>query len=128
MSKIKLSTAREGHTGNMEKLNKILPLGWFVASEKEALELKNELDKEMSEEHLLYGKSIKVIAHRDGATDDILCQDENDLAHFTVIHLTWSGKKEKTKDFPFIEIDGNFDDFLRYENNFQQKGINQNNV
>lgn len=51
-----------------------LPEGWFYATPEEQKSLWQELKKELPEGHLLFNKSVQVIAHRDGATDDILCQ------------------------------------------------------
>ena len=98
-----------------ENLKDYLPKGWFVINEKQSAGLLAELQKELPIGHLLYGKSLKVIADRDEATDDILCQDENNLKRFIVIHLTWSGKTEKSITCPYVECDGSFNDFLEYE-------------
>ena len=92
-----------------------LPEGWYKASEEESLNLGKELQLEMISGHLLYGKNIKVVAHRDGATDDVLCKhiDEDDI--YTVVHLTWSMKPEINPNHPSIETHGSFQDFLDYE-------------
>ena len=94
-----------------------LPLGWYLSDSKKAMGLHKELQKELPAEHLLYNKDVNVIAHREG-TDDILCQHKDDVAHFTVIHLTWYGKEEIDRDHPYVECDGNFNDFLNYEKSF----------
>jgi hypothetical protein len=112
------TNANEGKNVTVKNLNDDLPKGWFITNGKDASALLTELQKELPQGHLLFGQSVKVIANRQGATDDILCQYENDLTHFTVIHLTWSGKTEKSVDLPFVECDGNFNDFIKYENTF----------
>ncbi len=49
-----------------------------------------ELEKELAQNHILYGLSSKVLAKREDQ-DEILVS--NDLGYFT-IHLTWSGNAE----------------------------------
>jgi len=100
-----------------DNLSELLPEGWFVSDPEWATSLYNELQKELPEGHILFGKNVSVIAHRDG-TDDILCQHQDDSNHYTVVHLTWSMKQEADAEFPYIECDGNFEDFLRYEARF----------
>jgi len=100
-----------------ETKEQLLPKGWFVSDAEKAIQFYNELQRELPKGHILYRKEVCVIAHR-GATDDILCQHKDDKTHFTVIHLTWSGKEEKGTDYPYVEYDGNFNDFLEYENRF----------
>ena len=100
-----------------EQLLSLLPEGWFVSDAEQAMGLYEELQKELPKGHFLYKKEVYVLAHREG-TDDILCQHKDDKTHFTVIHLTWSGKEEKSIEFPYMECDGSFNDFLEYENSF----------
>lgn len=100
-----------------DNLSERLPEGWFVSDPKWASSLYAELQIELPEGHILYGKDVKVIAHREG-TDDILCWHKDDNSHYTVVHLTWSMKKEIDNEFPYIECDGSFDDFLEYEAKF----------
>ncbi len=93
-----------------------LPEGWYEATPQESDHYYNELQIELSEGHLLYSCDVSVVAHRDGATDDILCQYENELDRFIVIHLTWKQGEETSPHFPSVEVDGTFADFLEYEN------------
>ena len=91
-----------------------LPKGWLPPNSEKAVQLYKELQKELPDGHILYNKAVTVVAHREG-TDDILCQYKDDETHFTVIHLTWSGKKEVDKGYPYVECDGSFNDFLEYD-------------
>lgn len=100
----------------MEK--EILPEGWFYATEEESKSLWNELQKELPEGHILFKKPIQVIAHRHGATDDILCKHLDEADRYTVIHLTWSMKTEIDERFPMVETDGSFAEFVDYESKF----------
>ena len=90
----------------------LLPNGWFLSNPTRAIQLFEELQKELSSGHILYKKNVKVVAHRE-ETDNILCQHEDDKTRFTVIHLTWSGKEEVAK-FPYVVFDGDFNDLLGY--------------
>ena len=92
-----------------------LPDGWYRAESNESSRLEKELQTELIFGHKLYSENIKVVAHRDGATDDVLCQhmDHNDL--YTVVHLTWSMKPEIDTMHPSIVMHGTFQEFLEYE-------------
>ncbi|MGD9365955.1 MAG: hypothetical protein PVH87_09680 [Desulfobacteraceae bacterium] len=92
-----------------------LPEGWYKATEEESQNLGRELKVEMIPGHFLYSKNIKVVAHRDEATDDVLCKhiDEEDL--YTVVHLTWRMKPEINTEHPSIEVHGSYQDFIDYE-------------
>lgn len=99
---------------------KILPEGWYEATSEEAKSLWEELQKELPPGHLLFEKPVKVMAHRDGATDDILCQHLNEMNRYTVIHLTWAMSREVNEWHPTVEVDGSFADFLDYEESFHR--------
>jgi hypothetical protein len=92
-----------------------LPECWYRADSEEEARLTKELQLEMIPGHQLYGKDVKVIAHRDGANDDILCAhaDENNL--FMVVHLTWSMKPEIDDKHPSIFFQGSYKEFLKWE-------------
>lgn len=92
-----------------------LPLGWYPATPQDEKRLMDELQREIIPGHLLYGKQIRVIAHRDDATDDILVSHQDQPHRYTVVHLTWSGLPEINKDHPHIECDGDYAAFLEYE-------------
>lgn len=96
-----------------------LPEGWYKATDDDKQRLTQELRTEMIPGHFLDGKVVAVVAHRDGATDDILCQhiDEADL--FTVVHLSWSMKPEIDVHHPTIEFSGTFAAFVKWEENFR---------
>ena len=95
-----------------------LPKGWFYAATDESLSLWDELQRELPEGHSLFHVPVRVIAHRAGATDDILCVHLNETDRYTVIHLTWSMKTEINEKFPAIEMDGTFEDFQKYEKQY----------
>ncbi len=96
----------------------ILPKGWFYATSEEGASLWRELQTELSEGHILFQKPVQVIAHRNGATDDILCRHLDKPNRYTVVHLTWSMKTEINEKHPTVEMDVSFQDFMNYEKKF----------
>ncbi len=103
------------------KLKKeILPVGWYYATPAERESLGEELQRELPQGHPLFNKPVQIIAHRAGATDDILCRHLDEPNRYTVIHLTWSMKTEIDTRYPTVEVDGRFQDFLAYEQRFWQ--------
>ena len=96
-----------------------LPKGWFVSGEEDTTRLHNELQLELPPEHILYGKPVQVVAHREG-TDDVLCRHNDNPDRFTVIHLSWAMKEEINRDHPTVEVDGGYESFLSYEARFQR--------
>lgn len=95
--------------------NIILPKGWQYTKPQTASTFHAELEKELAEEHIMFNKQLTIVAHREG-TDIVLCQHDDDTRHFTVIHLTWSGKQEADPKYPTVECDGDYDAFLLYVN------------
>lgn len=98
-------------------LPQALPEGWFESDSEEAATRHAELQRELPPGHLLYGRSVSVVAHREG-TDDILCRHHDDEDRFTVVHLSWIGREEINFDHPTVEVNGDFDAFLNYESAF----------
>ncbi|MBV9926792.1 MAG: hypothetical protein JOZ96_17365 [Acidobacteria bacterium] len=92
-----------------------LPEGWYPASEQDESRLADELRRELTPGHLLYGRPVRVIAHRNGATDDILVAHRDQPGRFTVVHLTWRGGPEINQAHPSVECDGDYAAFLEYE-------------
>ena len=94
-----------------------LPEGWFASDPEDASNRHAELQRELPTGHLLFGKRVSVVAHREG-TDDILCRHHDDATRFTVIHLSWLGREEINSVHPTVESDGDFEQFLAYESAF----------
>ncbi len=72
--------------------------------EKHGEALRSELLREASECHILHGKELKVLAKREDCDHILVSTDE----YYFVVHLTWSGKREKppypmTDEFKTIE-------------------------
>ncbi|QDT16057.1 hypothetical protein [Alienimonas californiensis] len=94
-----------------------LPEGWYASNERHAARLYNELQLELPPGHVLYGKPVEIVAHREG-TDDVLCRHKQEPGRFTVIHLSWAMKEEVNPEHPWVEDDGDYESFLRYEASF----------
>ncbi|PIA77431.1 hypothetical protein BFR04_08260 [Gaetbulibacter sp. 4G1] len=73
---------------------KFLP-PWMKIESKGNLE--DELRKEISNEHLLFGKVVEAIAKREDNDDVLFKIGEQEMA---VVHLTWKGKKESSSEYP----------------------------
>ncbi|MDD1794428.1 hypothetical protein LRP50_14940 [Enterovibrio sp. ZSDZ42] len=95
-----------------------LPHDWFHADSEDKEMYGKELNLEMLSGHFLFSKNIEVYAHRNDATDDILCRhiDAEDL--YTVVHLTWSMRPEIDNKHPTVEFHGSYDEFLQYNSKF----------
>lgn len=97
---------------------KTLPDGWFYASPEESASFWDELQKELPAGHVLFHKSVKIIAHRNGVSDDVLCKHLDEPGRYTVVHLSWSMKTETNEKFPALTVDGSFEDFQNYEKKY----------
>lgn len=73
----------------------------LIESDLEKKRLKEELEKEINSNHVLYGKENIPIARRE-ENDDVIFKISDDS--FALVHLTWLGKQEIDERFPFTEI------------------------
>lgn len=74
------------------------------------LAFEEELQKELSPNHPLYGQIVVAIARHLGR-DDVLFRVEAKLKRYAVVHLTWSGKHEPWPTFPATKFFDSIDDF-----------------
>lgn len=91
--------------------NKIHFLSPWHETEDESL--KEELHKELSKGHVLYGKKVKASARRSDM-DDVLFELIDDENQYAVVHLTWSRKAERDKKYPVARL---FKNWLDLYNN-----------
>lgn len=77
---------------------------WIPINSKGHLE--DELSREVSDKHLLFGKKVHAIAKREDR-DDVLFEliGENKYA---ITHLTWKGAKENSSEYPRTELFNNW--------------------
>ena len=97
------------------------PKGWQQASDEKAERLADKLTQAVGEQHVLYGKRLRVVAyrHQDGV-DELLCQHPEEEDLFSLLHLVWSLSTSEThRAAPIVEVHGSFQDFLNYERDVQ---------
>ena len=86
------------------KLEDIINEPWeLIIDDEEASRIKIELSKEINKNHTLNGTNCHPIAKRIDR-DDILFKITPHLCEYAVVHLTWSGKEEKDRLFPHVDI------------------------
>ncbi len=93
--------------------------GWYYPDADVAQSLHEELQRELPPGHLLFGHSVETVAYRKDM-DDVLFRHQDEQDRFTVIHLTWTMKREIT-DHPSVGFDGTFEQFFQGEEKFYQK-------
>lgn len=91
-----------------------LPQGWSPLGQEHKAGFARRLEGEVSREHRLSGVPVEAVATRD-ANDDVLYRHIGEPERFTVVHLTWAGRRETTPCFPSVEFDGTFAEFLECE-------------
>ena len=94
-----------------------LPSGWYYPEEEIARGLHAELQRELSTGHLLFGRSVETFAYRRDQ-DDVLFRHQDEPDRFTIIHLTWIGKREINAEHPSVCFDGSFERFFATEESF----------
>jgi hypothetical protein len=62
-----------------------------------------ELQRELSPEHSLFGKPVVAVARRIDR-DDVLFRFGESPERYAVVHLTWTGKQEGSRQWPRTEI------------------------
>ncbi len=91
-----------------------LPKGWKAPSLEARESLRQELQRELPTGHPLDDRPIVVLAQRAG-TDDTLVRHLGEPDHLTVVHLNWAGRRETCPEFPSIDFDGTFEEFLAHQ-------------
>ena len=91
-----------------------LPEGWEPADPDDARLLLEELQCELPPGHALFGVPLETVAHRGGASDDVLYRRRDDPQQFVVVHLTWLRRTE-ILPCPTIGFAGSFAAFLAHE-------------
>ncbi|WP_420539118.1 hypothetical protein ACN92M_17075 [Paenibacillus polymyxa] len=81
---------------------------WIPETSKIFLE---ELHKEISENHILYGADLDVIARREDK-DEVLYQYKANPDKCVQVHLTWKMDKEIDSKWPKTQEFNSFDDWV----------------
>ncbi|MEI5906661.1 hypothetical protein WAK64_06270 [Bacillus spongiae] len=82
------------------KLEEFLEDPWWVITKSMAEVLNNELIKELSPSHVLYGKKSVAVARRND-NDDVIYW-VNEIDKYAIVHLTYS--KENSSAFPSTKL------------------------
>ncbi|TCJ03060.1 hypothetical protein [Cytobacillus praedii] len=70
-----------------------------------------ELHKEISEKHVLYGADLEVIARREDK-DEVLYQYKTNPQKYVQVHLTWKRDKEIDSRWPKTREFNSFDNWV----------------
>ena len=83
----------------MEQLDKNieLPEPWYWTDQN----LTSQLEKEMSKDHVLYGREVSTLARRQD-NDDVLFLIDNKV--FAVVHLTWNNNPHSDGHWPKVKL------------------------
>ena len=66
-------------------------------------DLTPQLRREMSNEHILFSKSLKTIVRRQD-NDDVLFELKNDNFKYAIVHLTWAQETLLGNHYPRTEL------------------------
>jgi hypothetical protein len=80
-----------------------LKVPWLSIDSDRGAKLTSELEREVGEGHVLFGKKVSALAVRQDC-DDVLFEILGDRGACAVVHLTWSMKTEPTPKFPWTEV------------------------
>ncbi|MDZ4821087.1 MAG: hypothetical protein SGJ20_19135 [Planctomycetota bacterium] len=75
--------------------------------------LEQELSRELSERHLLFGLKAKAIARRQDC-DDVLFEISGASFRYAAVHLTWSGMAEAEPSWPYTKTFETLEDCLAF--------------
>lgn len=76
----------------VEVASKELPAGWlWVDDPQERRSLELELAREMPPKHLLYGRSVRLLARHERRDDFLFRVGESEVSQ---VHLTWSAETD----------------------------------
>jgi hypothetical protein len=70
--------------------------------------LESELHRELCPTHILYAKSVRLIARRDDMDDALFALDDG---RFAEVHLTWRGSVEPDPRWPATAIFASMDEW-----------------
>ncbi|GAB4030344.1 hypothetical protein GCM10028774_04790 [Spirosoma jeollabukense] len=70
-----------------------------------------ELQKEINQHHPLFGKSVELIG-RSLADDDCLFKLADGSFEYCVVHLTWTGRREPSPNFPGVSFFTTWESFV----------------
>ncbi len=83
-----------------------LPEPWYWTEQ----DLTDQLEKEISSSHVLYGKAVKTLARRQD-NDDVLFLIDN--GNFAIVHLTWRTQRHVDNRWPTTQLFDNWEDLFQ---------------
>jgi len=87
-----------------------LPEDWVAVDARSNDSLVAELHRELSPDHVLFGRRLRAIARR-GSRDDVVFESMEGTQTVFVVHLTW--KPEANPSWPFTTRFEDFSQFIR---------------
>lgn len=84
----------------------------WVAVGQYAENLVKELERELTDQHVLWGKSVRPVAQRTDS-DDVLFELDGEPSTYAVVHLTWSGEPEDNYRWPDTKLFSSLDEWIR---------------
>jgi len=75
----------------------------WIATGHYADNLVKELEREVTQGHVLWNVKSRAIAQRSDS-DDVLFEIESEQGKYAVVHLTWSGEPEQDSRWPETRI------------------------
>jgi hypothetical protein len=91
--------------------NDLTNLRWLEPWEPASSGLEAELKKEVSPEHPLFGQEAISVGRR-GDCDDVLFFLPENPSPLAVVHLTWTGRREKNPEWPHTTFYSSLDDWV----------------
>lgn len=91
-----------------------LPEPWYWTEQ----DLTGQLEREISKNHILYGRTTKTLAKRQD-NDEVLFHVDNEK--FAVVHLTWSSQQQTDNHWPKTQLFDTWDD-LYHKRIFKDTG------
>jgi hypothetical protein len=84
----------------------------WVAVGKYAENLTKELQREVTEHHVLWRRRVRPLAQRVDC-DDVLFEVDGAVNKYAVVHLTWTGEPENDPQCPDTILFGSIDEWVR---------------
>jgi hypothetical protein len=81
---------------------------WRAVDDRLRSNLEAELSRELPADHVLAGKAVQAVAAR-ADRDDVLFSLPD--GGYAVVHLTWSGRREASPEWPSTELYSSLDDW-----------------
>jgi hypothetical protein len=82
---------------------------WKPVEEQRRRGLEKELKRELPRDHALAGKSVRAVAYRMDC-DDVLFEVLG--GGYAVVHLTWTGRRERSSECPLTQLFSSLQDWL----------------